>query len=94
MRSVPIFQFIFLVLFAGTAFSEAPKVKEANGVYSQKLQVKGSSGEIGYIVDVQTRICLLKWFSKGGSPTRPVIIDCASLANRDEWKAVITWVGQ
>jgi hypothetical protein len=84
---------IVTLAFSSSAFSNAPKVKEENDIYAQKLSIPNSSGSIAYFADSKTEICFMKWLSSPGeSPTPPVVIDCADLAKRDEWKKVLTWV--
>ena len=86
--------FVAILILSSSTFavSGEPKVKKDGAMYSQIFDIPNSSGSIGYIVDARTQLCLLKWFSTGGSPTPPVLISCSDLSKRDEWKIILNWV--
>jgi hypothetical protein len=68
----------------------APMIKGENGVFVQLITAGFNAGSLAYIADIETKICMTKWMSRVGGGA-PIIIDCSSLAQRQEWKKVITW---
>ena len=84
-----LFLSLFLVPFATTA---AVKVeKEENGIYwAQYDYVKRNS--LVYTVDTVSKVCFISALAGGGVTYAMTQVDCAQLANRPEWKDVITWL--
>ena len=76
----------------GAVAADEPEVKGEGSIYTQMFDTPGTSGNFGYVVDTQTRLCFVKWFSKGGSPSELLQIDCQTLMKRKEWKPILTWL--
>ena len=70
----------FILLFTTTSFADAPSVEKDDGLY---IQLLGSY--IKYVVDTKTQLCF-------GGKDGISVIDCKSLAKRNEWKPIITWL--
>jgi hypothetical protein len=68
----------------------AEKVKELkDGFYLQEVIVARGLF-LQYFVDTKSKLCFAAQGSTGGM----VIIDCHELANREEWKSIITWASK
>lgn len=59
------------------------------GIYALKWP-KPYLGEVFYYVDVNAELCFAAHYH--GNSSNLLEIDCSKLANREEWKTIITWV--
>jgi hypothetical protein len=80
---------LFLLIVSTITFAEDVK-KTKDGIYSQYVGMSLPAPIGGYIVDPKTQQCFFAYHAQGGV----TVISCEKLAQREEWKSIITWVGK
>jgi len=77
---------IALALLCNSAAYAKEPIKDAEGMYFQKIEMFGV-GDASYLVDTVTQQCFITRGKEGIAN-----VSCADLAKRKEWKPVLVWV--
>lgn len=80
---------LFLMIVSAITFAEDVK-KTKDGIYHQYVGMKDPVPIGRYVVDPKTQQCFFAYHAQGGV----TVIPCEKLAQREEWKSIITWAGK